>query len=316
MSEKAIKFLAQAKKIKLSDEEMLHVRESLVAKLFGMKTQDLKLHKIEKRQSLIEIKKHMRDHPMQNFERRSIFNFFSLKLPAAVMIALLLISSGGVAAYAAEDSVPGEILYPVKIYVNEPLIERLHINPEKRARWSMRRLERRLEEAEMSAEKKVLTEDVLEHLERRIEHRKEKMEHAIERIENEDEKETIRENFDEMMKRREKRLEMIKEKEVPKEEMKKFIKKVELHRRDFIGKKRMEDRKAKIEYFNESEKFKKENQIKDLEWKNKSERTEKEADGIKDWNEIRGWKEKEKMESLEQKIEEEMKKEEEWKKYK
>ncbi len=56
-------------------------------------------------------------------------------------------ASGGVLTYAAEGALPGDVLYPVKLSVNESVIELLQRTPQKKAQWAARRQERRLTEA-------------------------------------------------------------------------------------------------------------------------------------------------------------------------
>lgn len=70
-----------------------------------------------------------------------------LRLPAMAFSILLLlgVSSGGL-AYAAENAMPGDALYTVKVHVNEALRARLQITPEARAQWALTRLERRMDE--------------------------------------------------------------------------------------------------------------------------------------------------------------------------
>lgn len=80
-------------------------------------------------------------------------SFFSLLLQsplrlAGVAFAVLLLvgASGGGIVFAAEQALPGEILYAVKLHVNETLHAGLQFTAEEKARWAVRRLERRMEE--------------------------------------------------------------------------------------------------------------------------------------------------------------------------
>lgn len=63
----------------------------------------------------------------------------------ALIVALLL---GGSASIAAENTAPGDVLYPVKIGVNENVRTALSFSEEAKANWQARLAERRLEEAE------------------------------------------------------------------------------------------------------------------------------------------------------------------------
>lgn len=75
------------------------------------------------------------------------FGRFSPML-AAVMILVL---GGGSLSYAAEYALPGDTLYPVKIYVNEEVHGALVLSPEARASWATKRAERRIKEAKTLA---------------------------------------------------------------------------------------------------------------------------------------------------------------------
>lgn len=72
-----------------------------------------------------------------------------LRRPASITVAALLmlaLSSGGI-AYAAEGTLPGDVLYPVKVAVIEPLRVALASSPEASASLQMAFAERRVDEA-------------------------------------------------------------------------------------------------------------------------------------------------------------------------
>lgn len=66
-------------------------------------------------------------------------------LPSALIVALL-VSSAGVSAVAA-SALPGDLLYPIKVGVNEEVKSAFVFTPESEAAWNKERLSRRLEEA-------------------------------------------------------------------------------------------------------------------------------------------------------------------------
>jgi len=66
----------------------------------------------------------------------------------ALIITLVL---GGSVSFAAESTRPGDILYPIKVGVNEEVGDWLAISNQAQAKWDARRAERRLEEAEKLA---------------------------------------------------------------------------------------------------------------------------------------------------------------------
>ncbi|OGG41361.1 hypothetical protein A2837_02485 [Candidatus Kaiserbacteria bacterium RIFCSPHIGHO2_01_FULL_46_22] len=89
----------------------------------------------------------------------SLFNLFKQpkSMTAAIMVIVLL--AGGGTSYAAEAAVPGDVLYPVKIEVNENIRSAFAISNEAEAKLQARLAEERLEEAEeLSARGELTTE--------------------------------------------------------------------------------------------------------------------------------------------------------------
>ena len=82
-----------------------------------------------------------------------------------LIIALLF---GGGASAAAENALPGEILYPVKVAVNEQVVGWLSVSEEAKAKWEAKMAERRLEEAEELSAKQRLDADVKTEIEARF----------------------------------------------------------------------------------------------------------------------------------------------------
>ncbi len=74
--------------------------------------------------------------------------------PASVfaLVLALMVSAGGV-SYAAEAALPGDVLYPVKVAVNEEVRAAATVGAEEKAKWETERAERRLAEAEALAAK-------------------------------------------------------------------------------------------------------------------------------------------------------------------
>lgn len=80
-------------------------------------------------------------------------NFFKiLYKPVFVtaIIAIIIVTGGGV-AYAAEGALPGDLLYPIKIHINENVRTVIVVSPEAKIEWEVSRTERRLQEAEQLA---------------------------------------------------------------------------------------------------------------------------------------------------------------------
>ena len=81
------------------------------------------------------------------WQRSSIFSSLkNLKL-MPIIIAIFILLGGSVSA-SAENSLPGDFLYPVKISVNEKVISAFKLSSDAKANWEVRIAERRLEEAE------------------------------------------------------------------------------------------------------------------------------------------------------------------------
>jgi len=76
---------------------------------------------------------------------QSIFSRFK-PVPILASIMLMSILSGGI-SFAAENSLPGDLLYPVKVQVNENVVGLFSFTEDSKANWEARRVERRLEEA-------------------------------------------------------------------------------------------------------------------------------------------------------------------------
>ena len=165
--------------------------------------------------------------PSPYFSRNKVF--------AMVMILVLVFSTGGV-TYASSDALPGDILYPVKVRVVEPILDVVNSGSERKATWSEEKVTRRIEEADALAKEDKLDDKKAEELEKEI--RKSSIEFAKaveERDEdNEEEKEKRKEEFRKKVEAKEfeVKVEYIEEKksekkENEKEEIEKREKKVE-----------------------------------------------------------------------------------------
>ncbi len=79
--------------------------------------------------------------PLNNKRKKSMIG---------LIIAGMFALSGGV-SFAAENSVPGDVLYPVKIHVNENVEGALHVGAKQDAAFAKEQMERRAEEAQKLA---------------------------------------------------------------------------------------------------------------------------------------------------------------------
>src|SRR3989338_433804 len=111
--------------------------------------------------------------------------FLPLKfLPMPVFGLILVLAVGGGTAFAAERAIPGDVLYPVKIHVNEEVVGALKIGEEKNADWELKRAERRAQEALKMTQKKSLSVTASSRVEEQInkhEEKSEKLETSLEK---------------------------------------------------------------------------------------------------------------------------------------
>lgn len=100
---------------------------------------------------------------------RRMFGILALlrrPLPVALAVAVILASTG--VASAAEQSLPGDPLYTVKINVNERVRGALALSQTSQAAWELERVERRLQEAEALAQRGDLKTAARVELERQL----------------------------------------------------------------------------------------------------------------------------------------------------
>jgi hypothetical protein len=95
----------------------------------------------------------------------SIFNTRIITFKRSVAIAVICaLAAGGSVSYAAENALPGDPLYPVKIYVNEGTREALAFSGKAKTQLAVELANRRLEEAAKLAVKGGLTAQNEEHV--------------------------------------------------------------------------------------------------------------------------------------------------------
>lgn len=214
MSDLIHQFFGDAKKLRLSAAEKQAIWSTMP------------LTSLEKAEAFAKIARHMQRNPMPIDPTPTLSRFWHFhKLAASVMIAVLIITTGGgTAAYAAEGTVPGDTLYTVKVGVTEPLIDMaLSFAPERRAEWERRRIKRRLKEAEHLSAREALTQEKREFIEQHVKERMEKLEEHLEEIP-EELQSVIHERVDDVMKRHEEFLERIESGEIVRPEVKEFKK--------------------------------------------------------------------------------------------
>lgn len=134
-----------------------------------------KIFKILKREHMTESEKttlaNAVNLAMTNFPARQSVSTFKqwqmflqpqhLRWGAALTAFVLIFVISGGTALAAEDAVPGDLLYPIKINVNEKVRDSLTFNEEAKVEWEVKKTERRLAEIQRLAEKSKLKGKIL-----------------------------------------------------------------------------------------------------------------------------------------------------------
>src|SRR3990172_12867148 len=82
-------------------------------------------------------------------ERKQKLSIFSIFKTIPAIISIVIIFGGIGISFAAERALPGDILYPVKVGVNEEARGLVAISDEKKVKWLATVAERRIEETEM-----------------------------------------------------------------------------------------------------------------------------------------------------------------------
>tara|TARA_B100000745_G_C20148191_1_gene393668 strand:- start:477 stop:1907 length:1431 start_codon:yes stop_codon:yes gene_type:complete len=98
---------------------------------------------------------------------------------AAMSFALLL---AVVVPLAAERTVPGDVLYPVKVRFNEEIRSSLSFSPYDKVEWETKRIERRLAEARLLADEGKLTDEVQADVVSAVKEHSEAVEEGIEEL--------------------------------------------------------------------------------------------------------------------------------------
>lgn len=133
--------LGNPDEISLTDSERVEMRRNLLTFMDSRKRANMSLP-TEERLTL----------------REYLWDFWRVVVPrTAVLACAFLIVSTGV-AFAAEGSLPGDWLYPLKVQVFEQVRGRFIFTPEEKAQWEAQRAMRRLEEAVWLAAHDDLTE--------------------------------------------------------------------------------------------------------------------------------------------------------------
>lgn len=117
----------------------------------------------------------------------SIDNIRGKKSISVLVIGGLLL--GSTVSFAAENAIPGDVLFPVKVHVNENVRGTFAITPKAKAEWEVRLVERRLEEVEKIAIAPGVSPEVHKIAEENLERYSERVKHRIKELEEDDDSE-------------------------------------------------------------------------------------------------------------------------------
>ncbi len=145
------------KNIKLSDAEKGEMRASVFENL-SLRVEQNDVVTNQKSNRLIEYYQIIKNYYFMN-------NKYKL-VPVMVMV-LIVVLAGGTSAFA-EKAVPGDLLYGVKVSVNEPIAGIFAVTKEEKVEWQERLVERRLVEAQKLVAQNNLKENTRAYLESKI----------------------------------------------------------------------------------------------------------------------------------------------------
>ncbi len=156
--------------------------------LNNLKTESLKIRmtadeKAAMKASIFGVASPLASQPSSYFSYS--FHFFSTRALVPLSLVLVVLVSSGTAA-AAQSTLPGDLLYPVKVSVNEALEVALATTPVARAEVSAKLAQRRVEEAETLAAQGKLNPAVGEALAASFESHAQDADKQVEVLETED----------------------------------------------------------------------------------------------------------------------------------
>lgn len=167
MDKKPLDTLANAKNFSLTREEKKSLRQELMADMTLMKEMfprrlagdatrgiaDLSTAELWQGRSKLLMRIRKESQPVREIPTINVIASFLQEMTRSLspVFALFVVLAGVSTAISAEQAVPGDPLYAVKIYITEPIRGGLHFFPKAQAEWDVKLLERRLEEVEIVA---------------------------------------------------------------------------------------------------------------------------------------------------------------------
>lgn len=119
----------------------------------------------------------------RNVQKPSILHFFQYKFMPIFLIIALVFGAGGSVSLAAENSIPGDVLYPVKVNFNEKVVAVFSVSADAKMQWETRLVERRLEEVSLLATSGKIDAEAEEKIRARFDGHAEKIKEKIAEME-------------------------------------------------------------------------------------------------------------------------------------
>src|SRR3989344_4296600 len=165
MNNKLKQFISVADKISLTKEEKSSMRSDLVNFIrLNHATNQVFYHHAPSTQSWF-------------------LALFNSRLAPVALSFLILMSLGGGVSFAADKSLPGNVLYPLKVHVLEEGRAMLALTPEEKAVWASERMSLRLTEAAILASRGELDDETAGEIENNFELQAENFSEQIEHLE-------------------------------------------------------------------------------------------------------------------------------------
>ncbi len=132
MNEKLKQFFERIKKVSLKADEKSFIKKELV--------RFVDRNSIPYSDSVDSTK-----YVKSNYIKSTLIIF---KRPMTALIIGLILLGSGATSFAAEQAVPGDTLYPVKVSVNEKIVDKFKVSDEAKANWEAKKAERRIKEVQ------------------------------------------------------------------------------------------------------------------------------------------------------------------------
>lgn len=167
---------------------------------FYTKAQSVKLQAVEREELRARVLSYMEYHPMESTVTQATKNtrgseFRYIQLPFSSVVAKWSAVAAMFVLVAvpvlAEQSVPGDKLYAVKVRFNEEVISTLKLTPYQKVEWETERLNRRIAEARLLANEGKLTGEVEAEIAAAVQQHTESVEEGIEALRANDEDQAV-----------------------------------------------------------------------------------------------------------------------------